>query len=72
MSNTMYYSRLIGQQFVTLKQRLGIAGLPHVPYKGSGPLKNDLLGGIYYWNTGGAITMNTLTPMSRPVARARA
>lgn len=28
-----------------LKQRLGIAGLPHVPYKGSGPLKNDLLGG---------------------------
>ena len=28
-----------------LKQRLGLAGLPHVPYKGSGPLKNDLLGG---------------------------
>ncbi|HZP87999.1 MAG TPA: transglycosylase SLT domain-containing protein [Burkholderiales bacterium] len=31
MSNTMYYSRLIGQQFVTLKQRLGIvaAGVPN-------------------------------------------
>lgn len=27
-----------------LKQRVGIA-MPHVPYKGSGPLKNDLLGG---------------------------
>lgn len=27
-----------------LKQRAGFA-MPHVPYKGSGPLKNDLLGG---------------------------
>jgi hypothetical protein len=26
MSNTMYYSRLFGQPFVTLKQRLGTIG----------------------------------------------
>ena len=28
-----------------LKRRMALSGMPHIPYKGSGPLKNDLLGG---------------------------